>query len=47
MLLLVCAYRTLVLVLACVMFAYCMFMHSLPDGRCQMGVITLVVILVN
>ena len=32
------AYRTLVLVLACVVFAYCMFMHScvgwaLSDGR--------------
>ena len=32
----------LVVVLACVMFAYCMFMHSLPDGRYY-----LVVILVN
>ena len=33
---------TLLLVLACDMFAYCMFMHSLPDGRYY-----LVVILVN
>lgn len=32
------AYRTSLMVLACVVFAYCMFMHScaewaLPDGR--------------